>query len=89
MARLVRPVERRAIEILDAKKRKKQFDYAMLNRILPPSDEYRREREAAQNLLIALFSDESEQSRREREGMMSLAAFLGLEIKPRAPRLRW
>jgi len=95
MARLVRPTERRAIEILDAEKRRKkrfgssEFNYAAFNAILPPSDEERQERQKAQNLLLALFTHESEQSRREREGIQALAAALGLEIKPRAPRIRW
>jgi len=90
MARLVRPTERRAIERLDAKKRKSfASNYATLNVLLPMSEEARKEREAAKNLLLAMFEHRSDDAEREQEGMRALAAALGLELKPRAPRLHW
>jgi len=90
MARLVRPVERRVIEIEAAKRRKaKCSNYAELNRLLPLSDEAKEERAKAQNLLIAMFQLKSPDAEREERGMMNLAAALGLELKPRTPRVRW
>jgi len=91
MRYMVRPVERRAIERTDAAKRKKRFasNYAEFNTLLPMSPQARSEREKSRKLLLALFANESEESRREREGMRLLAAALGIELKPRAPRLRW
>jgi len=36
-----------------------------------------------------MFEHRSNDAEREERGMMNLAAALGLELKPRAPRLRW
>jgi len=84
-----RPVENAVLRNRHPKKKRQHSNYAALNRLLPLSQSARSEREKAQNLLLALFANESEESRREMEGMRSLAAALGLELKPRALRLKW
>jgi len=96
MRYMVRPVER-AVERIDAAKQKKRknrknrfaSNYATFNALLPMTEEAKREREAARNLLLAMFEHRSNDAEREERGMMNLAAALGLELKPRAPRLRW
>jgi len=50
-----RPVEEAAL-------RKKHYNYAQFNKLLPPSEEFLKEEQAARNLLAALLALSSEQA---------------------------
>ncbi len=54
-ATFARPVEEAAL-------RRKHYNYAQFNKLLPPSEEFLKEEQAARNLLAALLALSSEQA---------------------------
>ncbi|MEZ8220812.1 hypothetical protein GG496_000979 [Candidatus Fervidibacteria bacterium JGI MDM2 JNZ-1-D12] len=57
-----RPVEEAAL-------RKKHYDYAKLNKLLPPSEDFIKEDQAARNLLAALLASSQPAPSQARENV--------------------